>query len=154
MISPENVTPWGQHLVLDFDGCPHSLLSCKDNIIKWTKELVEAIDMVAYGEPQLEHFATHSHEAAGYTMLQLIETSCIAAHFAENIGQVYIDVFSCKQFDNDVAIEVCKKYFEPTKINHTTLTRGIFAAQGVLNRFDAHTHASAMTGGKDERKAA
>ena len=87
--------PWGQHLVLDFNGCPKELLADKENILNWSKELVQAIDMVAYGEPIIEHFATHSHEAAGYTLLQMIETSNVAAHFAENIGQVYIDVFSC-----------------------------------------------------------
>lgn len=123
----QNTQPWGQHLVLDFNGCPQSLLSCKENILKWTKELVKAIDMVAYGEPIIEHFATHSHEAAGYTMLQMIETSAIAAHFAENIGQVYIDIFSCKPYDNNVALEVCKSYFQPTEVKQTTLVRGNFA---------------------------
>ena len=116
--------PWGQHLVLDFNGCPNELLVDKVNILDWSKELVRAIDMVAYGEPIIEHFATHSHEAAGYTLLQMIATSNIAAHFAENIGQVYIDVFSCKAFDVDVAVEVCKKYFRPTQANVHNMDRG------------------------------
>lgn len=124
----ETTKPWGQHLVLDLNGCPTELLASKDNIAKWSKELVEAIDMVAYGDPVIEHFATHSHEAAGYTLLQMIETSNIAAHFAENIGQVYIDVFSCKEFDVQVAIDVCKKYFEPQQINKANMNRGIFQA--------------------------
>ena len=116
--------PWGQHLVLDFNGCSNELLSDKKNILNWSKELVEAIEMVAYGEPIIEHFATHSHEAAGYTLLQMIETSNIAAHFAENIGQAYIDVFSCKAFDVEVALEVCKKYFNPAKVNMHSMDRG------------------------------
>ena len=49
--------PWGQHLVLDFNGCPKELLADKENILNWSKELVKAIDMVAYGEPVVEHFA-------------------------------------------------------------------------------------------------
>lgn len=118
--------PWGQHLVLDFDGCPSELLKCEDNIRAWNKELVQAIDMVAYGDPIIAHFATHSHEAAGYTLLQMIETSNIAAHFAENTGQVYIDIFSCKAFDNQVAIDVCAKYFQPSRLNQTGMDRGIF----------------------------
>lgn len=130
MTCQDNLKPWGQHLVLDFNGCPKELLTCKANILKWTKELVKAIDMVAYGEPTVEYFATHSHEAAGYTMLQMIETSNIAAHFAENIGQVYIDIFSCKPFDVDVAVDVCKKYFEPTAVNKMSMMRG-FHNQGV-----------------------
>ena len=116
--------PWGQHLVLDFNGCPKELLANKENIMNWSKELVKTIDMVAHGEPIIEHFATHSHEAAGYTLLQMIETSNIAAHFAENIGQVYIDVFSCKAFDADLALEVCKKHFNPSHVNTHNMDRG------------------------------
>ncbi|MGN7439248.1 MAG: S-adenosylmethionine decarboxylase [Alcanivorax sp.] len=116
--------PWGQHLILDFNGCPRDLLASKENILNWTKDLVEAIDMVAYGEPIVEHFATHSHEAAGYTMLQMIETSNIAAHFAENIGQVYIDIFSCKTFDVEKALDVCKKYFAPETVHQASISRG------------------------------
>ncbi len=120
--------PWGQHLVLDFKDCPKELLADKENILDWSKELVQAIDMIAYGEPIIEHFATHSHEAAGYTLLQMIETSNIAAHFAENIGQVYIDVFSCKAFDVEVALGICKKYFKPTLANMHKLDRGFHKA--------------------------
>ena len=119
---------WGQHLLLDFDGCPKELLADKENILNWSKELVQAIDMVAYGEPVIKHFATHSHEAAGYTLLQMIETSNVAAHFAENIGQVYIDVFSCKAFDVEVALGICKKYFKPTLANVHNMDRGFHKA--------------------------
>ena len=128
--------PWGQHLVLDFNGCPKELLADKENILNWNKELVQAIDMVAYGEPVVEHFATHSHEAAGYTLLQMIETSNIAAHFAENIGQVYIDVFSCKAFDVEVALGICKKYFNPTQANISNMDRGFHKAnQSTVRNF-------------------
>ena len=120
--------PWGQHLVLDFNGCPKELLADKENILNWIKELVQAIDMVAYGEPIIEHFAAHSHEAAGYTLLQMIETSNVAAHFAENIGQVYIDVFSCKAFDVELALGICKKYFKPTQANMHNMYRGFHKA--------------------------
>ena len=116
--------PWGQHLVLDFNGCPRELISDKKNILNWSNELVGAINMVAYGEPVVEHFATHSHEAAGFTLLQMIETSNIAAHFAENIGQAYIDVFSCKAFDVDVAVEICKEHFNPTQVHTYNMHRG------------------------------
>ena len=127
--------PWGQHLVLDFNGCPKELLADRGNILRWNKELVRAIEMVAYGDPVIEYFATHSHEAAGYTLLQMIETSNISAHFAENIGQVYIDVFSCKAFDIEVALGVCKKYFNPTQANMHNMNRGFHEANraGIRN---------------------
>ena len=101
---------WGQHLILDLSGCPKEKIGDGDNILAWVKALVPAIDMVAYGEPILEHFATHKDETAGYSLVQLIETSNIAAHFAENIGQVYIDIFSCKDFDEAMATKVCTDF--------------------------------------------
>ncbi len=115
---------WGQHLVLDLAGCPRDRLVNADNLRAWVKDLIDAIKMKAYGEPQLEHFATHSFDAAGYTLLQLIETSNICAHFAENLGQVYIDIFSCKRFDNDIAVQVCRKYFAPETVQIHVLERG------------------------------
>ncbi len=115
---------WGQHLVLDLSGCPKEKLTDGEHIKNWTKELVEAIDMVAYGEPLLEHFATHDAKTGGYTLVQLIETSNICAHFAENRGEAYIDIFSCKTFDEAVAKEVCQRYFEPTGCKTHSLVRG------------------------------
>lgn len=143
----ENISkkPWGQHLIFDFNGCPPERLKSKENIQNWGKELIETIDMVSYGEPVIEHFATHSHEAAGYTYAQLIETSLVSAHFAENIGQVYIDIFSCKAFENEKAMDVCKKYFEPAEINQTSLIRG---------RFNAQEMDLSQDGGQERDKAA
>lgn len=119
---------WGQHLILDLAGCPRELLVDADHLRTWVKDLVDTIKMKAYGEPQLEHFATHSYDAAGFTLLQLIETSNICAHFAENLGQVYVDIFSCKTFDNEAAIACCRKYFEPETVEHHVLERGAFRA--------------------------
>lgn len=108
--------PWGFHHILDYSGCNPELISSRENILSWIKELVPAIDMVAYGEPTLEHFATHSEKTAGFSLVQLIETSNICAHFAERIGEVKIDVFSCKEFKPDIVRHISHKYFEPKKV--------------------------------------
>jgi len=117
---------WGQHLVLDLNGCPRHLLTDPKHLRAWVAELVETISMRAYGEPVIEHFATDTHDSAGYTVMQLIETSNICAHFAENLGQVYIDIFSCRSFDNAIAEEVCRRYFRPAATQRTCLERGVF----------------------------
>lgn len=118
---------WGQHLILDLSGCPKDKLTDANHIREWTKALVDGIEMVAYGQPLLEHFATHNQDTGGYTLVQLIETSNICAHFAENRGEIYIDVFSCKSFDETVATEICRKFFEPRRIDSHSILRGEFA---------------------------
>jgi len=79
--------------------------------------------MKAYGEPILEHFATHDPDKAGFSLVQLIETSNITAHFVDKNGNIYMDIFSCKPFGTDVAIKVVQQFFEPEKIKMHFLTR-------------------------------
>ena len=116
---------WGQHLVIDLGNCNRDAVSSRDTIQEFCAELVKSIGMVAYGEPIIEHFATHLPTAAGYSLVQLIETSNISAHFAELTGDAYVDIFSCAEFDESIAIAVCVKYFSPTVINHLVLYRGV-----------------------------
>ena len=113
---------WGQHLVLDMGGC-NGNIALKESIRAFVAELVDAIGMVAYGEPIIEHFATHSQEAAGYSLVQLIETSAISAHFSDHNRDVYLDVFSCKSFDDNRVVQVVDKYFEPRSIYMLSLER-------------------------------
>lgn len=119
-----NPKPWGQHLVLDMGGCNENICH-KEAISVFVKELVNEIDMVAYGEPIIVHFAEHSHEAAGYSLVQLIETSAITGHFSDNNRDAYLDIFSCKRIDQVVAIAVVEKHFSPKKIHAAFLERGI-----------------------------
>ena len=66
---------WGQHLVLDCSAGDRKAVRDGGMIREFCEDLVSSIGMVAYGEPVLEHFATHLPEAAGYSLVQLIETS-------------------------------------------------------------------------------
>ena len=113
---------WGQHLILDLGGCNENIAR-KESLRAFVAELVDAIDMVAYGEPIIERFATHSQAAAGYSLVQLIETSAITAHFSDHNRDVYLDVFSCKSFDGDRVVQVVDKYFEPESIYTLSLGR-------------------------------
>lgn len=114
---------WGYHLLLDCTAGDVFKITSKDNVYNFIKELVKAIDMVAYGEPWIQHFATHDPDKAGISLCQMIETSNITGHFVDKNGNFYIDVFSCKPFDNDVVIAVVDKYFNPQKIRTHFISR-------------------------------
>ncbi len=114
---------WGYHLHLDCGECNKELISSKENILAFTKAIIKAIDMVQYGETICEHFATHDPSKGGYTMLALIETSNLSAHFVESTGEAYIDIFSCKPFDIETAKEVVGDFFQPKTIFQNYLLR-------------------------------
>ena len=105
------LSDWGYHTIIDAAGCELELINNPDNIAAFAKELVEKIDMVAYGEPQIVFFGEGDKQ--GYTLIQLIETSNISAHFVNSRREVYMDVFSCKPYDSSIVEETLVKYFKP-----------------------------------------
>jgi S-adenosylmethionine decarboxylase len=90
-------------------------------IKNFTKDLVKQIDMVAYGEPQIVMFGTGNKK--GYTLIQLIETSNIAGHFVEENNTMYLDVFSCKDFDAEVVKKLVHEYFHAQSFSSRVLLR-------------------------------
>ena len=71
----------------------------------------------------IEHFATHDEDKAGWSLVQLIETSSITGHFVDKNGDFYLDLFSCKEFDIDKTTNFVKDYLEPKNIKQTYLLR-------------------------------
>lgn len=93
----------------------------KENIRIFTKTLVKDINMVAYGEPQIVMFGTGNKK--GYTLVQLIETSNICAHFVEESNDMYLDVFSCKTFDPYVVKKIVDAHFQPSHMKDLLISR-------------------------------
>lgn len=114
---------WGTHLLLDIAGCRHDIVTDPEAIRSFVTDLVEAIDMRAYGEPLLAHFAEHTPEAAGWSVVQLIETSNITGHFCDLSGDAYLDVFSCKPFDPTRATELVQERLRPQSVTATVVQR-------------------------------
>jgi S-adenosylmethionine/arginine decarboxylase-like enzyme len=114
---------WGYHLLLDLRACSKEAIRDAETIRQFTVDLVEAIDMKAYGEPILAHFAEHKAEAAGWSLVQLIETSSITGHFCDLSGDAYLDVFSCKEIDVDAAVALVEERFAPERITKSLLIR-------------------------------
>jgi S-adenosylmethionine/arginine decarboxylase-like enzyme len=112
---------WGYHLILDCAGCDHEKITSYQNVHDFAKQLVKDIDMVAFGEPQIHDFG--SGNKAGFTLVQLIETSNICAHFVNENDTMYLDVFSCKTYDDEVVVDLVEKYFGATSIRRSYLTR-------------------------------
>lgn len=113
---------WGYHLLLDCSGCNIQSIASKDNIYNFVKDLVQRIDMTAHGEPIIEYLLPGDPKQ-GYSLLQLITTSNISGHFMELDGTAYFDIFSCKEFNIEVAKKVVEEYFHPKKMRVNFLTR-------------------------------
>lgn len=109
------ITPWGTAASIDCYDCNPEIIRDAGLIKQFTKELIDLIDMKAYGPCHVVHFGEEDR-VAGYSMFQLIETSCISGHFANMTNAAYLDIFSCKAFSDDLARDFCQKFFESKRV--------------------------------------
>jgi S-adenosylmethionine/arginine decarboxylase-like enzyme len=114
---------WGYHLIIDCGGCDPVLMADYANVDKWIRDLVKDIDMQPIGEPRIEYTAAEFPDKAGFTVVQVIVTSSIVAHFVDGLGQIYLDVFSCKPFDPAVVEASMQRHFKAAKLRKYFLTR-------------------------------
>jgi S-adenosylmethionine/arginine decarboxylase-like enzyme len=112
---------WGYSTAINLYNCDPQIIKDKEKIKVFIKNLVELIDMKAYKEPQIVHFGTG--EVEGFTFVQLIETSLISGHFANESNSAYLDIFSCKPYDANLAANFIRKYFKAQSFNFDTLER-------------------------------
>src|SRR3954454_17957998 len=88
----------GWHLVLDLYGCRLDRMTGRDALAAFVRELCDdVLGMKRFGEPIIEHFGHANPKTDGYSLVQLIETSSVVAHFSEERRSAYVDIFSCVQ---------------------------------------------------------
>jgi S-adenosylmethionine/arginine decarboxylase-like enzyme len=114
---------WGYHLILDCGGCDPVKMADYANVDTWIRKLVKDIDMQPIGEPRIEYTAAEFADKAGFTVVQVIVTSSIVAHFVDNLGQIYLDVFSCKEFSQEIVEQSMKEHFGTGTVRKYYLTR-------------------------------
>lgn len=101
---------WGIATAIDIYDCDPELIRDAETIRRFVRELCDLIEMKRFGETQVVHFG-EDERVAGYSMVQLIETSLISAHFANLTNATYLDVFSCKPYDPEVVCEFARNFF-------------------------------------------
>ncbi len=116
-----NNNDWGKHLVLDIYDCPIESITSIKHIKAFSKELVKRIDMVPYGPPQVVLFGSGNTE--GITLVQLIETSNINAHFVNEYRSGYLDIFSCKDYNVETVVNTVRDFFDPKDWRQRVLLR-------------------------------
>ncbi|WP_280442748.1 S-adenosylmethionine decarboxylase family protein [Nocardia brasiliensis] len=103
---------WGLSMSLDLFGCEPNRLRDAGFLEEFVIRLCDDIGMKRYGTTQLAYFG--SGAAVGYSLVQLIETSCITGHFAEASNSAYLDLFSCAAYAPIRVAEFCKQEFLAT----------------------------------------
>ena len=101
--------PWGMLAAIDLHGCDRHRLEDPNSIRVFVPSVIKAIGMRAHGPLRLERFG--SGELEGWSAMQFIETSSITIHADEFAGRCFIDVFSCRAFDPEIAAAIAVAHF-------------------------------------------
>ncbi len=115
---------FGWELILDLYECNPATVASHEAIVKFSVELCDdVLEMKRFGEPWAERFGLDRAETAGYTLVQLIETSSVVGHFSEYKRSVYLEIFSCKEYDQAKVTDYCRRFFEAKKVKEHFIER-------------------------------
>ncbi len=107
---------YGFELILDLHGCDVDKFN-RGSLDEYFEKLCNAIDMKKcerywwddVGVPEGER-QTSPH-TKGTSAVQFILTSTIVVHSLDLLKVVFVNIFSCKAFDREVAEQITKEWF-------------------------------------------
>jgi len=118
---------WGKHIIIDATGCDYEAIRNINWIEDFVDELIFKTKMKKWGKMYAMYLAPDNdntlNDTAGWSVCQFITTSNITIHFAETSKSLYLDFFSCKDFNNNDVVELVRKYFTPSKITTRFIDR-------------------------------
>jgi S-adenosylmethionine/arginine decarboxylase-like enzyme len=121
-------SPYGQELILDLHDCDSSLFTRK-HLTRFFIELCKLIDMnradlhfwddvgVANEDRQTDP------KTKGTSAVQFILTSTIVVHTLDLLESVYVNVFSCKEFDAKATEKFVADWFKAKSWQSSSVTR-------------------------------
>ena len=119
---------YGKELILDLSGCNARLFN-RSHLEQYFTELCELIDMKKcevhfwddlFVEPSERQTEPHTK---GTSAVCFILTSSIVIHTLDILERVYVNIFSCKGFDIEAAVDFTKSAFDASECVYHTVTR-------------------------------
>jgi S-adenosylmethionine decarboxylase len=112
---------WGWHLLIDMSDVNKNMDS-EDAIENFFGLLLKTTKMKALSPIMIKR-VDNKEEGRGISAVQIITTSSIVFHGDDKNRCVYLDVFTCKPFDQKVVINLIKKYFQPKRFKSKMIYR-------------------------------
>jgi len=120
--------PYGKELILDLHDCDLKSFG-RRSLRKYFKELCELIDMQRcdlhfwddVGVPK-KYRQTEAH-TKGTSAIQFILTSNITIHTLDELKKVFVNIFSCKEFDDEDAMYFTRRWFRGKIVQRKVIER-------------------------------
>jgi S-adenosylmethionine decarboxylase len=114
--------PYGLELLLDLKDCDLSDLS-REKLTDYFVQLCELIRMKRHGEPVFWEDHSNIPHLHGLSGIQFIETSNVVCHALPLLKAVYLNIFSCKDFDTEAAKRLSVEFWKASYCVFNVVTR-------------------------------
>lgn len=115
---------FGVHLMMDGYGCDRAVLEDIKFIYDFLDEYPDQMDMTKIMPPYVFRYNGSVPEDWGISGFVLIAESHISIHTFPDKQYLSLDMFSCKPFDTDEAVETVRRHFKMQKYEKRVLDRG------------------------------
>ncbi|HEY9774004.1 MAG TPA: adenosylmethionine decarboxylase [Planktothrix sp.] len=115
---------FGPHLILEAYGCQQEKLADMGLISQTLDAYPSQLDMTKIMPPYVFTYHGAVPDDWGVSGVVLIAESHISIHTFPDKGFVTLDIFSCREFDVDAAIEYFCGVFNPESYDKQVLMRG------------------------------
>jgi len=102
---------FGPHLMLDLSECDQERINDLDLIFNFLNTLPDMIGMVKITQPYVFPYTGIVPEDRGITGFVVIAESHLSIHTFVEKGYAFVDLFSCKPFNTDMARDMIIKAF-------------------------------------------
>lgn len=115
---------FGPHLILEAYGCDKEKLADLNLVSQTLDAYPDQLDMTKIMPPYVFRYSGAVPDDWGVSGVVLIAESHISIHTFPDKGFVTLDIFSCRDFDVDAAIEYFCSIFKPESYEKQLLQRG------------------------------
>ena len=124
---------FGPHLMLDLSECDQKRINDLDFIFNFLNTLPGKIGMAKITQPYVFPYPGLVPEDRGITGFVVMAESHLSIHTFTEKGYAFVDLFSCKPFDTDMARDLIIKAFISKKPKVYMIERGAgFPRSGYL----------------------
>jgi len=115
---------FGPHLMLDLSECDQERINDLDFIFNFLNTIPDKIGMLKITQPYVFPYSGVVPEDSGITGFVVIAESHFSIHTFARKGYAFVDLFSCKPFDTDMAGDLIIEAFISKKPKVYMIERG------------------------------
>ena len=116
---------FGPHLIIDGTRCDTRKLADRNIVEQVLNDYPTAIGMTKIGGPYMFEYQAPDPAYSGVSGIVVIAESHIAIHTFPELDYFTMDIFSCKNFDHEIAIEYITRAFDVKEMDRMLVQRGL-----------------------------